>query len=218
MFKACIFDMDGVIVDSTKYHYIAWKRLADELAIDFKEDDYENHKGLSRVDSLDLLLLKGNMELDNDTKIALMDKKNAWYLKLIEDIQQTECLPGVRDLITELTDNGIPCGVGSSSRNAQRILTALGLYDLFSTIVDGNRLTFSKPDPEVFLKGASEMGVNPTDTIVFEDAVVGVQAANKGGFFSIGIGDSNRLRQANHVIPGFEGFDLEQLKSVFQKS
>ncbi|MCH2199655.1 MAG: beta-phosphoglucomutase [Flavobacteriales bacterium] len=214
MIKACIFDMDGVIVDSAKYHFLAWRRLAAELAIDFTEEENEGLKGLSRVDSLEKILLKGELHLDNDTKVALMEKKNSWYLEFIKGMQPEEVLPGVREFLEELKTNDIRIALGSSSRNAPRILEAVGLTSLFDSVIDGNKVTYSKPDPEVFLLGAKEVGVKPSESVVFEDAQAGVAAGKAGGFYVIGLGEADVLDQADIVLPNLENFTLERLQSL----
>lgn len=206
--------MDGVIVDSAKYHFLAWKELAAELSIDFTEEDNEDLKGLSRVDSLEVILQRGNLFLDNDTKLALMEQKNVRYLEHIAHMKPTEILPGVRELLQELKAAGIGIALGSSSRNARKILKAIEIEDFFDAVIDGNAVTFSKPDPEVFLKGAEALGVKPAETVVFEDALAGIEAAKKGGFTAIGIGDAEVLHTADAVIPDFARLDLEALQSL----
>ncbi len=216
--KACIFDMDGVIVDSAKYHFRAWKKLATELGIEFTEEDNEQLKGLSRVDSLEFILRKGDLYIDNDTKLALMDKKNGWYLDSISSMTHDEILPGVKTFIESLRAENIKIALGSSSRNADRILKAIGLAVYFDSIIDGNKVTYSKPDPEVFLLGASELGVEPHQTVVFEDALAGIEAAKSGGFKVVGVGDASTLHTADTVILGFESFSIESLKAQFRES
>ena len=209
--KACLFDMDGVIVDSAVHHFVAWRKLADELSIPFAEEDNHALKGLSRVDSLDHILRMGHLELDEKTKLKLMDQKNAWYLDLIQGMTAKDILPGAKELIEQLVASGIRVGLGSSSRNAQLILDNVGLTPLFDAIVDGNHITLSKPDPEVFLKGAAALDVSPSETIVFEDAASGIQAAKAGGFFAVGIGSKSQLSSADVVITDLSGLTLDQL-------
>lgn len=209
--SACLFDLDGVIVDTAKYHFTGWQRLAEELGIPYTQEDNEQLKGVSRVGSLEYILEKGGLELDNDTKIRLMDRKNAWYLELVAAMTPEELFPGIVEFIDELRANGVKVGLGSSSRNAPLILDRCRIRDRFDTIVDGNHLTFSKPDPEVFLKGAQALGVEPGKTVVFEDAVNGVEAALRGGFRVIGVGLGDALPEAEVVIPGFEGFSLDKM-------
>ena len=157
--SGCLFDMDGVIVDSAKHHFTAWKMLADELSIPFTLDDNKLLKGLSRIDSLEKILSLGSLELNSNTKLLLMEKKNALYLYLVSKMSEYEILPGVKDLILELKREGVKVCLGSSSKNATVILKNVNLFNLFDGIVDGNHITLSKPDPEVFLKGAEILGV-----------------------------------------------------------
>ena len=211
--KGCLFDMDGVIVDSAVHHFVAWKRLADELSIPFTEEDNHALKGLSRVDSLEHILRIGHLQLDEKTKLKLMAQKNAWYLDLIKGMRAKDILPGARELIEELVADGIKVGLGSSSRNAQLILDNVGLTPLFDTVVDGNHITLSKPDPEVFLKGAQALGLDPSEVVVFEDAESGVKAAKSGGFFAVGVGSEEQLGQADVVVPSMKEVTLQDLKS-----
>lgn len=209
--QACLFDLDGVIVDTAQYHFTAWQRLADELGVPFDHADNDQLKGVSRVDSLEYILRKGNLELDNDTKVRLMDRKNAWYLAQVESMEPEELFPGVVDFIDELRTAGVGVALGSSSKNAPLILDRCRIADRFDTVIDGNSITFSKPDPEVFLKGAEALGSTPAHTVVFEDAVSGVQAALNGGFRVVGLGDAETLGQADFILDGFEGFTMEAL-------
>jgi beta-phosphoglucomutase len=203
--RACLFDLDGVIVDTAKHHFVAWRRLAEELSIPFTAEDNEGLKGLSRVDSLEVILAKGNLFLDAQTKLQLMEKKNAHYLELISTMNPDEVLPGVAVFIEDLQANGVLIGLGSSSKNAPQILELIGLKSAFHTIIDGNQITLSKPDPEVFLLGAQALGLDPSECLVFEDAVAGVEAARTGGFPVIGIGSPEVLGAADAVLSGFEG-------------
>lgn len=207
--RACLFDMDGVLVDTAKHHFVAWQRLAEELSIPFSREDNEALKGLSRVDSLDVILAKGNLVLDAQTKLQLMDKKNAHYLELISTMSPDELLPGVSAFISDLHSAGIRIGLGSSSKNAPQILDLIGLRPFFDAVIDGNHITLSKPDPEVFLKGAQALGLEPAECLVFEDAAAGVQAARTGGFPVVGIGSPEVLDGADAVLPGFDGESWE---------
>ena len=209
--QACLFDLDGVIVDTAQYHFTAWQRLADELGVPFDHADNDQLKGVSRVDSLEYILRKGNLELDNDTKVRLMDRKNDWYLAQVEAMQPDELFPGVVAFIDELRAAGVGVALGSSSKNAPLILDRCRIADRFDAIIDGNSITFSKPDPEVFLMGAEALGTEPARTVVFEDAVSGVQAALNGGFRVVGIGDADILGQADFILDGFDGFTMGSL-------
>lgn len=212
MIKACLFDMDGVIVDTAKFHFKAWHRLAESLGVPFTEEQNEQLKGVSRVDSLEKILNWGNITLSQERKEELMTLKNQWYLDYVATVTPDEMLPGVPSFLNELKEAGIKIGLGSSSKNAELILDKLEITSLFETIIDGNKVQLSKPNPEVFLRGANELNVNPSETIVFEDAQSGVKAAIDGGFRCVGIGDDSVLNEATIVIPSFENFNLETLK------
>tara|TARA_B110000211_G_C13921820_1_gene483123 strand:+ start:45 stop:704 length:660 start_codon:yes stop_codon:yes gene_type:complete len=212
--RGCLFDMDGVIVDSAKHHFTAWKMIADELSIPFTKKDNVLLKGLSRIDSLEKILSLGSLELNSHTMMQLMDKKNELYLELVSTTNESEILPGVLDLILELKKEGVRVCLGSSSKNATVILKNLNLYDLFDGVVDGNHVTLSKPDPEVFIKGANILGLQPSECIVFEDASAGVEAALSGGFFALGIGDNVELGRAHSVVSGLNGMTLRKLKAI----
>ena len=201
--RACIFDLDGVIVDTASHHFVAWRQMADELGVPFSEEDNEALKGVSRVDSLEYILNKGGLVLDAATKVRLMDRKNAHYLELAGQTTPEDALPGVVKLIDELKASDMKVALGSSSKNAEMILTRLRLIDRFDALVDGNHITLSKPDPEVFIMGAKALNLAPEQCLVFEDAQSGIDAANSGGFPVIGIGNTDSLSNAAAVIPGF---------------
>lgn len=211
---ACIFDLDGVIVDTARHHFVAWQNLAEELGVPFSAEDNEALKGVSRVDSLEYILKKGGLVLDPATKVQLMDRKNAHYLELAGKTSPADALPGVVELIAELKSNGIKVALGSSSKNAEMILTRLNLLEAFDALVDGNHITLSKPDPEVFLMGAKALGLSPAECLVFEDAQSGIDAANTGGFPVIGIGDQGALSGASAVIEGFADRTWSELLSL----
>lgn len=203
MIKACIFDLDGVIVDTAKYHYIAWRKLANDLGFDFTEKQNEKLKGVSRMDSLDLILSWGKVEKSTAEKVALATKKNEEYRSYILKMDESEILPGVLPLLEDLKSKGIKLAIGSASKNAPVIIQQLGLSHFFSTIIDGTKVEKSKPDPEVFLKAAADLDVTSSTAIVFEDAETGVEAALRGGFHTVGIGDPSVLKAAHFIIPGF---------------
>jgi beta-phosphoglucomutase len=200
--KGAIFDLDGVIVDTAKYHYLAWKRLAQELGFEFKESDNERLKGVSRMKSLEILLEVGGLSLDNDVKLQLADKKNNWYVEYISTIDESELLKGAKEYIVKLRSRGISIALGSASKNALTILDRLKISELFDSIVDGNKVSMAKPDPEVFLIAARELGLKPQDCVVFEDAEAGISAARAAGMKTVGIGDRNILKEADIVVPG----------------
>lgn len=209
--SAVIFDLDGVIVDSAKYHFLSWGRLAESLGIPFTQEQNESLKGVSRADSLDRILEWGGVEKSLEEKQELMDRKNTWYLEFISKMERDEILEGVEPFIVALREAGYKVALGSSSKNARPILRQVGMIDLFDVIVDGTNINRSKPDPQVFLMGAEQLGLEPAACLVFEDAYAGVQAALTGGFQAIGVGSAEELSNAPRVIPGFANFTLADL-------
>ncbi|NUO00463.1 MAG: beta-phosphoglucomutase [Saprospiraceae bacterium] len=209
--EACIFDLDGVIVDTAKFHFLAWRRLANQLGFDFTEAQNEKLKGVSRIQSLELILQWGGLTLGEPEKLALAEQKNDWYRDYILQMERGDILEGVEDFLTELKSRGLKIGLGSASKNAETILQRVGLMDVFEVVIDGNRHTRSKPDPEVFLTAAAVLGVPPERAIVFEDAEKGVEAALNGGFFAVGVGSPDVLGHAHYVIPGFAGVHFETI-------
>ena len=185
--KAIIFDLDGVIVDTAKFHFLAWKKLANDLGFDFTKEQNEELKGVSRVDSLKKILNWGNRELTEDEFNRQMQLKNENYLSYVNKMDKGEVLPGVQKVLDYLNENNTPYALGSASKNARHILEKIDLKDGFNAIVDGTDVSKAKPDPEVFLIAAEKLNVAPQDCIVFEDSVAGIQAANKGQMTSIGI-------------------------------
>ncbi len=198
--KVFIFDLDGVIVDTAKYHYLAWKNLANELSFDFSKDQNEQLKGVSRVRSLEILLNIGKINLSDEKKQLLLDKKNKEYLEYVNRMTDDEILPGINQLLTFLDQKNIKYALGSASKNAPLILKKVGLYERFSAIVDGNDVSKAKPDPEVFLIAAKKLKKDPVDCIVIEDALAGIQAANNAKMTSVGIGDKNLLHEADYNL------------------
>ncbi|TAK44256.1 MAG: beta-phosphoglucomutase [Saprospiraceae bacterium] len=217
MIKACIFDLDGVIVDTAKYHFQAWRRLAQELGFDFTETENEKLKGVSRMQSLDLILSWGGVVKTAKEKAALAAKKNDWYVQLISTMTPSEILEGVLEFLNELRSKRVKIGLGSASKNALTILEKIGLRPYFDALIDGNQTTKSKPDPEVFLLGATALGVAPSEAIVFEDAAKGIEAALAGGFWAIGIGAQKDLKESHAVIPGFKNYDFEKITALLRR-
>lgn len=201
--KACIFDLDGVIVDTAKYHYLAWRRLAEELGFEFTKEQNERLKGVSRVRSLEILLSIGQVKLSEAEKLEAMEKKNSWYREYITKMDSSEILPGVLNFLDELKSKGIKLALGSASKNAMTILKQVDLLDYFDAVIDGTKVCKAKPDPEVFLLGAESLQVAPKDCVVFEDAEAGIEAANRAGMYSVGVGSSSILHEADKVISGF---------------
>lgn len=203
MKKGFIFDLDGVIVDTAKYHFLAWKKLANGLGIDFTEEENEQLKGVSRVRSLQKILTWGNKSLTSDEFTDLMAKKNDDYLSYIEKMDESEVLPDVHKVLNILKRNKQPIALGSASKNAKPILEKVNLLSDFDAIVDGNDVSRAKPDPEVFITAAKLLNVDPKACVVFEDSVAGVEAANLAGMVSVGIGSKNVLGHADYVFKDF---------------
>jgi beta-phosphoglucomutase len=195
-----IFDLDGVLVDTAKYHYLAWKRLAGELGFDFTEADNERLKGVSRIRSLEILLELGRCSLDEAGKEAAAAKKNAWYVEYLNTLDQGALLPGSREYLHYLREKHIRIALGSASKNAPLILNRLTITDLFDAVIDGNAVSRAKPDPEVFLKGAEALSLPPSACVVFEDSLAGIEAAKKGGMRAVALGTRELLPGADRYI------------------
>lgn len=213
MTKGALFDLDGVIVDTAKYHYIAWRELAQRLGFDFTEIDNERLKGVSRMASLDILLEVGGRQNDfsDEEKLQMATEKNDNYVRLISRMTPDEVLPGAVTFLNNLRSAGIKIALGSASKNAMTILDNLGLTPLFDAIIDGNKVSKAKPDPEVFLKGAEALGLQPQECVVFEDASAGLDAAIAGEMKCVGIGSPDTLNKANLVINGLNEMSVEKL-------
>lgn len=211
MIKACIFDLDGVIVDTAKYHFQAWRRLANELGFDFSEADNEQLKGVSRMESLEIILKWGGVALSDEQKIEWADRKNEWYKALISNMSPDEILPGVPEFLAQLQANGIRIALGSASKNALPVIESIGLGPVFEVVIDGSKTTRSKPDPQVFQLATQGLELQPGECIVFEDAESGIEAALNGGFYAVGVGRPEVLGKAHWVIAGFEGLQWEEL-------
>ncbi len=215
--KGFIFDLDGVIVDTAKYHYLAWKKLADELGIGFTEAQNELFKGVSRKRCLEILLEMGGITATKEQFEAWLLEKNEDYLAYIGKMDDTEILPDVPKVLNYLKRNNFPMALGSASKNARPILEKVNLLRYFDVIVDGNHVTKAKPDPEVFLMAASQLGVSPNRCVVFEDALAGVEAANAAGMLSIGIGEPEVLLEAAYNFHNFKEIDIEFLEELIHK-
>ena len=212
--KGFIFDLDGVIVDTAKYHFLAWKKLANSLDIDFSEEENEQLKGVSRVKSLEKILSWGNKTLSEAEFKGLMAEKNEDYLNHIAQMNEDEILPDVPRVLNLLKEEQQGISLGSASKNARTILDQVALKTAFDAIVDGNDVSKAKPDPEVFLIAADLLGVAPEDCIVFEDSVAGVEAANVANMISIGIGSEEVLGHAQYVFKDFTEISNDFIKSL----
>lgn len=212
--KTFIFDLDGVIVDTAKYHFLAWQKLAQKLGIEFTPEHNEQLKGVSRVRSLDIILELGGIEATQEEKDRWLDQKNLEYLSYLVHMDESEILPGVMPVLDYLKQHQQKIVLGSASKNAKPILEKTNILSYFDAIVDGNDVSKAKPDPEVFLLGAEKVGSAPADCIVFEDSIAGIQAANIAGMISIGIGAADTLHEAQFVFPDFTHIDLNFIENL----
>lgn len=212
--KAFIFDLDGVIVDTAKYHYLAWLKIANQLGIEFTHEHNELLKGVSRDRSLDIILGLGKVEASTADKNKWLLQKNEDYLSYLVDMDESEILPGVLPILKYLKEQNQLIALGSASKNARPILEKTGTLPYFDAIVDGNDVSNAKPDPEVFLLAAKLLNTKPEDSIVFEDSVAGIQAANIGGMVSVGIGDAKTLHEAKHLFKDFTQMDKNFINAL----
>lgn len=212
--QAFIFDLDGVIVDTAKYHYKAWRKLANDLDFEFTLEQNELLKGVSRVKSLEILLDIGGIELPENEKQKIMFEKNEHYLEFISKMGQEEILDGIYETLLFLKEQQIPFALGSASKNARLILNQLELIDLFDAIVDGNDVSLAKPNPEVFLIAAQKLGMDPQNCVVVEDAIAGIDAANAAGMTCIGIGDKEALFEADYIFSSTTGLTTDLIKKL----
>lgn len=199
MDKAYIFDLDGVITDTAEFHYRGWKRLADEEGLPFTREDNEALRGVSRRESL-LLLLKGKT-FPEDKMQEMMERKNNYYREFLKDITPDDLLPGVKNFLEEAKAAGIKLAIGSASKNARDVIESLQIAHLMDALGDGNSVVNTKPAADLFVWVAGRLGLPPTQCIVFEDAEAGIDAALKGGFFAVGIGPAERVGKAHRVLP-----------------
>jgi beta-phosphoglucomutase len=212
--KACIFDLDGVLVDTAHYHFLSWKRLAKEFDYELTEEINEQLKGVSRMKSLEIVMKHANVSLTEQKKHALADRKNGWFTDYVHKMNPEELYPGVKELFSKLKKDKIRIALASSSKNAQTILSILGIQHDFEAVVDGNMIVHSKPDPEIFLLAAKKLGLNPADCIVFEDAEAGVEAALAAGMKCVGVGNPAQLKKANVVVKSIENFNYTDLQKL----
>lgn len=212
--QACIFDLDGVLVDTAHYHFLAWKRLAKEFDYELTEEINEQLKGVSRMKSLEIVLTHANISLEEQKKQLLAERKNGWFTEYVHNMKAEELYPGVKELFSKLREDGIKIGLASSSKNAQTIIGILGIQHAFDAVVDGTMIVHTKPDPEIFLLAAKKLGVIPADCIVFEDAEAGVEAALAAGMKCVGIGNPAQLNKANRVVKSIHDFTYADLQKL----
>ncbi len=207
MKKGIIFDLDGVIVDTAKYHYLAWKKMAAQFGYDFTEEENEAFKGVSRIRCMELLLEMAQVEASQEQINEWLFQKNQDYLAYIEQMDQEEILPGVLTALSFFKSRQIPTALGSASKNARPILEKVGLLSYFDAVVDGNDVSAAKPDPEVFLVAARQLGVTPEQCVVFEDSTAGIEAAQRAKMGTVGIGHTDSLVKADVVFAQFTDMD-----------
>ncbi len=208
--KGLLFDLDGVLVSTEKNHFEAWSVIADELGIEFGKEKNELLRGVSRIDSLKIICQLGGVQLNEKEFTRYLDMKNELYLASIKSLSRANLFPGVLNLLESASKNGMKLGLGSSSKNARLILKKLSIDGFFDVIVDGNGVRKPKPDPEVFLKGAQEMELDVSKVIVFEDAESGILAAQKGGFYTIAVGNTAIRDKADEFLKDLTEFNLRK--------
>lgn len=209
--SALLFDLDGVLVDTAKFHFLAWRKMANTLGFDLTEAQNENLKGLSRRQSMEIILRWGQKKLPEGDVLALMAQKNQWYLEYVNHMTPSDVLPGAADFLSHCKAAGYKLALGSASKNARTILDKTGLTPNFEAIIDGNIATKSKPDPQVFLKGAEALQTPHEQCLVFEDAIAGIRAAHSGKMYAIGIGQPHILTEAEQVYPNLSGLDITDI-------
>jgi len=214
--RAALFDLDGVLVDTAKYHYLAWKRLAKELGCAFTPEHNERLKGVSRMRSLEILLEICGLNPPPTEREAMAARKNNWYVEMLGGLTERDVLPGTRETLTAIRERGIRTALGSASRNTPMILAKLGIGSLLDAVIDGNIADRAKPDPQVFLLGAKALSVAPAQCVVFEDAAAGIEAAHTGGMLVVGIGESDNLPGADFLVPGLYALDVDAMLASFQ--
>ncbi|MDN3678102.1 beta-phosphoglucomutase [Flavobacterium paronense] len=216
--KAFIFDLDGVIVDTAKYHFLAWQKIASDLGIEFTPEHNEELKGVSRVRSLEIILKLGNIEASEENKNKWLKQKNEDYLSYIEHMDESEILPGVLNILEFIKEKKQLIALGSASKNARPILEKVKILHLFDAIVDGNDVTNAKPDPEVFVRAAKLLNATNENSMVFEDSVAGIQAANIANMTSIGIGDERILHEAKYNFKDFTFMDTSFIEAFINQN
>lgn len=219
MIEAIIFDLDGVITDTAKYHYLAWKELGSKIDIEIDEEVNESLKGISRMESLERILAYGNKESEfsSEEKLDMANNKNDYYISLIQNLTPKDILPGIECLLNEIKSKSIKIGLASASKNAISVLTNLKLIDCFDFIADASKCKNSKPAPDIFLMAAEGLNVEPKNCIGIEDASSGIDAINSAGMYSVGVGDFKTLSKANYVVDKTDNLTLSNILSEYNK-
>ncbi|WP_419962499.1 beta-phosphoglucomutase [Psychrobacillus sp. BM2] len=218
--KAFIYDLDGVITDTAEFHFLAWKKLAEELGISLDRQFNEQLKGISRMESLELILqLNASLlKMSNEEKVRLANKKNEFYLELAESINEENILPGIEDLLKNNKKRNIKIALGSASENARNVIEKLGLTSYFDYIVDASKVSRGKPDPETFTTAADFFGIPHKECIGIEDAAAGIEAINKANMFSVGVGSLEHLSQADYLVEDTSQLDFEEIMKRYSEN
>lgn len=211
-YKAVIFDLDGVIVCTDECHYMGWKKLADEEGIYFDKQINVRQRGVSRMESLEVLLEKAEKTYTPEQKLEMAERKNNYYKEFIKDLTPEDILPGVKAFCSYIREQGGKIAIGSSSKNTPAILKGIGLDGYFDAVADGNQITHSKPDPEVFLLAAKLAGIAPADCLVVEDADAGIEAALAAGMDALGVGAASANPKATYTAEDLSKVDYKILK------
>ena len=218
MIQGVIFDLDGVLVTTDELHYRSWKQLADSLGVYFDRTINNRLRGVSRMRSLEIMLERSDRAFSDEEKAMLADRKNDSYRRPLQTLSPAHAMPGARDLLAALRDRNIKVAVASSSKNAPLILERLGWSDAFDAVADGNEITRSKPDPEVFLLAAGRLGLSPADCVVVEDAAAGIEAARRAGMAAFGIGTPQTLPGVGNLAPDLKGVTVDMLLEAGARS
>ncbi|MFA9398918.1 MAG: beta-phosphoglucomutase [Clostridiaceae bacterium] len=215
--KAFIFDLDGVITDTAEYHYLAWKELSNKLEVPFDREFNENLKGVSRMDSLEKILTKGNIsgKFKEEEKIIIAEEKNEIYKELIKNITPKDLLPGIENLLKGLKGKDIKIALASASKNAMTVINGLKVYEYFDFIADAAICKNNKPAPDIFLMAAEGLGINPEECIGVEDAEAGIEAINSAKMFSVGVGDTKRMKNANMIFHSTKELNIDTIVKEF---
>jgi beta-phosphoglucomutase len=212
MIRAVLFDLDGVLVSTDEYHYRSWKRIADEEGFNFFDHEFNHQfRGVARMQCVELLTRASGKAYTQDQKHEIAERKNRYFMETLTSVTPSELLPGALEALTELKKRSIKIAVASNSRNARTIVHQVGIEGMLDTLVDGHQIENSKPDPEVFLLAATRLGVPPSQCLVVEDAVAGIEAAHRAGMKALGIGQKERLPNAVLVVPDLSALSVDEL-------
>ena len=210
--KGYIFDLDGVIVDTARFHFLAWRETARELGFELTERDNERLKGVSRMESLEIILRLACIHLDEERKWAITEKKNTRYLEWVDTLRPSDTLPVITAFLRSLKEAHRPVALASASKNARRVISLLEIASLFDAVIDGSMIEKTKPDPEIFIKAAQALGIRASECVVFEDAQNGIEAAKAAEMTAVGVGSPEHLGEADLVIPDFSPSHIYLLK------